>query len=173
LRPDLQALKWDQARSLAEVQLQLVQSKVDYSVGVAYIRQHGLAGRGNALGFIFSVPLPIFNRNQGEIERARMEQRQIEARISALEAEIRNEARNAWMQYETARALLAYIETDMIKQAGQVLSAMEFSYRRGEASFVDFLDARRACNETTQSYYEARAEYARSLFLIDSIIGKR
>jgi outer membrane protein, heavy metal efflux system len=173
LRPDLQALKWDQARSLAEVRLQLAQNKVDYVVGVAYIRQHGSAGRGNALGFVFSVPLPIFNRNQGEIERAQMEQRQIDARINALEAEIRNEVRNAWMQYETARALLAYIETDMLKQAGQVLSTMEFSYRRGEASFVDFLDARRACNETTQSYNEARAEYARSLFLIDSTIGKR
>jgi hypothetical protein len=33
--------------------------------------QHSL---GNTLGFLFSVPLPIFNRNQGEIERARMEQ---------------------------------------------------------------------------------------------------
>jgi cobalt-zinc-cadmium efflux system outer membrane protein len=47
-----------------------------------------------------------------------------------------------------------------------------FSYRRGEASFMDFLDARRACNETTQSYNEARAEYARSIFLIDATIGR-
>jgi cobalt-zinc-cadmium efflux system outer membrane protein len=44
--------------------------------------------------------------------------------------------------------------------------------RRGEASFVEYLDARRASNDTTQNYNEARAEYARSLYLIDSIIGK-
>jgi hypothetical protein len=37
---------------------------------------------------------------------------------------------------------------------------------------VDFLDARRACNGTTQSYIEARAEYARSLYLIDATIGR-
>jgi outer membrane protein, heavy metal efflux system len=172
LRPDLQALRHDHARSLAEVRLQLARGKVDYIVGVDYLRQQGTAGKGNTLGFSFGIPLPIFNRNQGEIERARLEQRQIEARISALEAEIRNEVRNAWQQYETARTLLAYIETDILKQAGQVLGAMEFSYRRGEASFVDFLDARRACNDTTQSYNEARAEYARSLYLIDSTIGK-
>jgi cobalt-zinc-cadmium efflux system outer membrane protein len=49
---------------------------------------------------------------------------------------------------------------------------MESSYRRGEASFVDFLDARRACSETTQSYIDARAEYARSLYLIDATIGR-
>jgi outer membrane protein, heavy metal efflux system len=77
-----------------------------------------------------------------------------------LEAEIRAEVRYAWRQYETARALLAYIETDMLKQTGPVLDTMESSYRRGEPSFVDFLDARRACIETKQSYNEARAEYA-------------
>jgi cobalt-zinc-cadmium efflux system outer membrane protein len=49
---------------------------------------------------------------------------------------------------------------------------MEFSYKRGEAGFVDFLEAQRACNGTTQSYNEVRAEYARSLFLIDATIGR-
>jgi len=49
---------------------------------------------------------------------------------------------------------------------------MEFSYRRGEASFVEFLDARRACNGAAQSHNEARAEYARSLYLIDATIGR-
>jgi cobalt-zinc-cadmium efflux system outer membrane protein len=49
---------------------------------------------------------------------------------------------------------------------------MDLSYRRGEASFVEFLDARRASNDTTQSYNGARAEHARSLHLIESAIGK-
>jgi cobalt-zinc-cadmium efflux system outer membrane protein len=172
LRPDLQALKYDQARSQAEIRLQLAQGKVDYSIGAEYRRQQGFAGRGNSLGFFFSIPLPVFNRNQGEIERSQLERGQFDARITAMKAEIRNEARNAWLQYETARALLAEIENDMLKQARQVLDTMEFSYRHGEASFVEFLDARRASNETTQSYNEARAEYARSLYLIDSTIGK-
>jgi outer membrane protein, heavy metal efflux system len=48
---------------------------------------------------------------------------------------------------------------------------MEFSYRRGEASLADFLDSRRSCNGTAQSYNEARAEYARSLYLIDATVG--
>jgi cobalt-zinc-cadmium efflux system outer membrane protein len=172
LRPDLQALRFDHSRSQAEIRLQLARGKVDFLAGVGYLRQHGTAGKGNMLRFNFIIPLPIFNRNQGEIERARLERSQIEARISALEAEIRTEARNAWQLYESARALLAYIEADILKQTSQVLDAMEFSYNRGEASFVDFLDARRACIETTRSYNEARAEYARSLYLIDATIGR-
>ena len=49
LRPDLQALRRDQARSQAEIRLQLAQGKVDYMVGVGYLRQQGTADRGNAL----------------------------------------------------------------------------------------------------------------------------
>src|SRR5581483_9543397 len=171
LRPDLIALSRDQARSLAELRLQLAQGKVDYTVGTQYHRQYDTA-HGNAMGFFFSAPLPVFNRNQGEIERARQEQAQILARIRALQAEIRSEVRAAYVQYTTSRDLLHSIETDMLDQARDVRQTTEYSYRRGEASFVEFLDAQRAFNDTMQSYNEARAEYARSLYVIDSISGK-
>ncbi len=124
------------------------------------------------MGFFFSTPLPVFNRNQGEIERARQEQRQIEARIQALKAAIQIEAENAFLRFVTARDLLKGIESNMLQQARDVRQTMEYSYRRGEASLVEFLDAQRAFNDTMQSYNEARAEFARSLYLTDSISGK-
>lgn len=171
-RPDYQAMLRDQARSQAEIRLQLAQRKIDFTFGTEYRRQQGLAGKGNSLGFFFSIPLPVFNRNQGEIGRAQEEQMQIDARLRALEADIRNEINTAWQQYETARTLLSQIESEMLGRARRVLEAIGYSYRSGEASFVDLLDAQRAFNDTMQSYNEARAEYARSLYLIDSTIGK-
>ncbi|HZT30406.1 MAG TPA: TolC family protein [Bryobacteraceae bacterium] len=170
-RPDLQALDRDQARSLADLRLQMAQGKVDYTVGAEFHRQYYNA-TGSALGLFFSAPLPVFNRNQGEIERARREQEQIQARIRALQADVRNEIRSAWLQYTTSRDLLESIERDMLAQARDVRQITEYSYRRGEASFVEFLDAQRAFNDTMQGYNEARAEYARSLYLIDSVSGK-
>src|SRR5262245_25028798 len=71
LRPDLQALVRDQARSAAELRLQVALGKVDYLVGSEVRRQDGIAGRGNSLGFFFTTTLPVFNRNQGQVERAR------------------------------------------------------------------------------------------------------
>ena len=171
-RPDYLAMTRDQARSVAELRSQIARGNVDYSFGAEYRRQQGLAGKGNSLGFFFSAPLPLFNRNQGEIARAREERRQIEARARALEAVIRNELDTAWRQYDTARSLLTRIEGEMIGQARRVLASMEYSYRAGEASLVEFLDAQRAFNDTMQGYNEARAEYARSLYLIDSTTGK-
>ena len=171
LRPDLLALRKDQARSQAEIRSQLAQGKVDYTVGTEFHRQfHN--GSASALGVFFSSPLPVFNKNQGEIERARKEQEQILARIRAAEADVQNEVRNAWLQYATSRELLETIEHDLLDQAREVRSTMEYSYRRGEASLVEFLDAQRAFNDARQSYNDARADFARSLYTIDSISGK-
>lgn len=171
-RPDMQALVRDQARSLAEVRLQLSQGVVDYTLGTEYRRQQGLAGTGNALGLFFQTNLPVFNRNQGEIERARQEQRQIEARIRALSASVENEVDIAYQQYVTSRATLEKLETTMLAKARDVRQISQYSYTRGEATLVEFLDAQRAYNETIQTYNEARAEYARNLFQIDAAIGK-
>jgi len=170
-RPDLRYLRREQARALADLRLQLAQAKVDYVVGWEYRRQQGLAGTGNSLGLFFQTNLPVFNRNQGEIERARQRQRQIEARLRELEASIALEIENAWESFVTARRLLGDIERDMLGQAREVRDITEFSYRRGEASLIEFLDAQRAFNETMQAYQEARAEYSRSLYLIDAVTG--
>jgi cobalt-zinc-cadmium efflux system outer membrane protein len=124
------------------------------------------------VGFFFSAPLPVFNRNQGEIERARREQEQIIARIRALEHDISAEVDSAYQQYGAARDLLENVERHMLAQAREVRQTIEYSYRRGEATFVDLLDAQRAFNDTMQSYNDARADFARSLYLIDSISGK-
>lgn len=171
-RPDVQALARDQARSLAEVRLQLAQGTVDYTVGTEYRRQQGLAGTGNSLGLFFQTNIPVFNRNQGEIERARQEQRQIEARIRALTASIENEVEIAYQQYTSSRATLEKLEQTMLAKARDVRQVTQYSYTRGEATLIEFLDAQRAYNETIQTYNEARAEYARNLFQIDAATGK-
>ena len=173
-RPDLEALRSEQQRSAANLRLQLANAKVDYTVGVSAQRQIGinpLVG-GNSVGVYVSVPLPVFNKNQGEIERARQEQERIRTRIRQLEADIRVEVENALEQSTTAQSLLAKIESDMLERARQTREITDFSYRRGEATLVELLDAQRAYNETMQSYQEARAECARALFLIDAIANK-
>ena len=168
-RPDLLEMRQTQVRNQADLRLQLAQGRVDYSTGVEYRRQQGIAGTGNSLGFFFSAPLPVFNRNQGEIARAEREIQQAKAQILALEARIDSEIASAWQQYTTSRELLEDIEERMVAKARDVRNTTEYSYRRGEASLVEFLDAQRAFNEIMHSYNEARANYAKSLYLIDSV----
>ena len=171
-RPDVRALRADQARSAADTRLQLANGTIDYTISGEYHRQEGNDARGNSYGLFFSTPLPIFSRNQGEIARARIQQQQASTKVQALEQDIATEAANAYAEYAAARDIVAAIETQMLTTATDVRTTTEYSYRRGEASFVEFLDAVRAYNDTMQSYNEARAAYARSLYALDSIAGK-
>jgi outer membrane protein, heavy metal efflux system len=170
-RPDLLALRRDATRSGLDVRAQLENAKSDPTLGTEYRRQQ-VNAKANALTVSISIPLRVFDRNQGEIERARQEQRQAELRTRALETDIAGEVENAWQQYSTARTLLETIETQMLQQARDVREITDFSYRRGEASLLQLLDAQRAFNDTMQAYNEARTEHARSLYLLDSVSGK-
>ncbi|HXI27176.1 MAG TPA: TolC family protein [Vicinamibacterales bacterium] len=173
-RPDVLALRRDQARSAADLRLQIAQGTIDYTVSGELHYQHQ-PSPPNTSGFLYgaylSVPLPIFNRNQGEVARARQEALQIDARLRALEADVNQEVDAAYESYTASRDVVATIEAQMLAQARDVRSTTEYSYRRGEASFVEFLDAVRAFNETMQSYNAARADFARSLYTLDSIGG--
>ena len=171
-RPDLRAAKSEQARSVADLRLQLANGKVDYTISGEYHRQEGGGLRGNDYGVYFSAPLPIFNRNQGEIARARVQQQQLDTKTKALEAGIEAELDEAFTEYTSSRRVVERIETGMLTQARDVRATMEYSYRRGEASLVEFLDAVRAFNDTARSYNEARADYARSLYSLDAISGQ-
>jgi cobalt-zinc-cadmium efflux system outer membrane protein len=171
-RPDIRALRAEQARSVADTRLQLANGVIDYTVSGEYHRQEGSDVHGNSYGLFFSAPLAIFNRNQGEVARAQIQQRQTVTKLRALEQDVANELANAYTEYSAAREIVETIEAQMLKTASDVRTATEYSYRRGEASFVEFLDAVRAYNDTMQSYNEARAAYARSLYALDSIAGK-
>ena len=172
LRPDLKALERDHARSVADVRLQLAQGKVDYTVSGEFHRQVAPGSlTGNEWGLFLSAPIPIFNRNQGEAERARQEARQALARIMALQSDITRELRSAWEQFTAAKELVDTIEQHMLAQARDVRDTTAYSYRRGDTSFIELLDAQRTFNDTMQSYNEARAEFARSLYALDALSG--
>jgi cobalt-zinc-cadmium efflux system outer membrane protein len=168
-RPDLLWARQSQARSQADLRLQIAQGKVDYTWGTEVRRQDSISGRGNMLGLFFSAPLPLFNRNQGEIARATREIQQSAARVQALQAAVRAELQNAWQQYTANDELLRQLESEMLTRARDVRNTMEYSYRRGEATLVEYLDAQRAFNDTMQTYSEARVNYARSVYLLESV----
>jgi len=172
IRPDVQALKLTQARSQSELKLQLAQGKVDYTWGAEYRRQQGVNGKSNSLGFFFSVPLPFYNRNQGEIARVRAEQEQLMRQMQALKAQVVTAVKTAYQEFRSATELVESIERDMLMPAGQARDTAAYVYRGGASSLVEFLDAQRAFNETMQSYNEAQAAYHRAAIQLNATVNK-
>jgi outer membrane protein, heavy metal efflux system len=161
-RPDVRALQRDQARSQSDLRLQLAQGTVDYTIGAEYRRQQGVNGTGNLAGLFVSVPLPIFNRNQGEIARAGAEQTKAARSLSALDASVAGEVASAYEEFESARTLLADMERDLLQPAADARAGTTYVYQAGATSLLDVLDAQRAFNETMDTYYSAQAAYRRA-----------
>jgi cobalt-zinc-cadmium efflux system outer membrane protein len=170
-RPDLLAKRREVERAAADVRLQLAGARQNWTLGTEFRRQQ-VNAKANSLTVTLGVPLPVFDRNQGEIERARQEQRQTELALRALEVDIAAEVSSAHAQLLAARDLLHTAGGAMLQHAREVRQITEFAYRRGESNLMALLDAQRAFNETMQTLLEARAEYARSLLLLDSVCGR-
>lgn len=170
-RPDLEAIQLDQARTQADLRLQIAQGKIDYTFGTEYRRQQGVNGKGNSLGFFFSAPLPAFNRNQGEIARATAELDQRRRSLEAQRAQVSSEVVSAWHEYESARAMVAEIEHDLLGPSQEARDTTVYVYRAGASSLIDVLDAQRAFNETMSAYYGAQADYRRAIGRLTAAAG--
>jgi outer membrane protein, heavy metal efflux system len=170
-RPDLLALQLVQARSVADLRLQEALGRVDYTVGAEYRRQQGFSGRSNSLGFFFSTPLPLLNRNQGEIARAGAERDQASQLIAARRAQVIADVRSAHHDYTVTRELVAGIERDLLVPAGRARDISSYTYQAGGGTLLELLDAQRAFNETMQTYVDAQANLRRAIARLNAAAG--
>jgi len=170
-RPDLRALQLAQARTVADLRLQETLGIVDYTVGTEYRRQQGIAGRGNSLGFFFSAPLPLSNRNQGEIARAGAERTQVDRQIAAREAQVASDVDAALHEYTVSRDLVSDIERDLIQPATKARDTSAYMYQSRGTSLLELLDAQRTYNDTMQSYVDARAGLRRAAAHLNAAVG--
>jgi cobalt-zinc-cadmium efflux system outer membrane protein len=171
-RPDLLAAQREQARTQADLRLQIAQGKIDYALGAEYRRQQGVNGKGNMLGLFFSAPLPVFNRNQGEIARAEAESDKATRSVSALETGLASEVSSAYEAFDASRQLLIEIERDLLTPTTEARAGTTYMYQAGATSLLDVLDAQRAYNDTMDTYYSAQAAYRRAQATLTLVVGK-
>ena len=170
-RPDLQALRLAESRTIADLRLQEALGRIDYTVGAEYRRQQGIAGTGNSLGFFFSTPLPLSSRNQGEIARAGAERTQVDRQIAAREAQIASDVQTALHEYVTTRDLVSSIEHELLQPATKARDVSVYTYRAGGGTLLDVLDAQRAFNDTMQGYVDAQANVLRAATRLNAAVG--
>jgi len=103
--------------------------------------------QGIALTIGFALPLPLFDRNQGAVARARAQQRAAELDHAATTAELAGELGRAVAIARARRAAALQFEADAIERVGRVRTMAEASYRAGQASIVELLDALDAITE--------------------------
>jgi outer membrane protein, heavy metal efflux system len=153
-RPDYLAAQ--QSLRLAEANVKLAQATgtTDPTLGGEYDR----SGTYNSAGFDISIPLRIFDRNQGEKERTRYEAQSSRFAEIAARNQVINDVDQAWAAYQTALAQAGRYNRHYLGEASRVRDNLEFSYRHGGSTLLDYLDALRDYRQTNLDTLNANAQ---------------
>ena len=143
-RPDYQAAMQSVRVADANVKLADANGTTDPTIGGEYER----VGTYNSAGFQVSIPLRIFDRNQGEKERTRYEAQSSRFAEEAARNQVVNDVEQAWAGYQTAIQLAARYNGHYLTEAAHVRDNLEFSYRHGGSTLLDYLDALRDYRQT-------------------------
>ena len=138
-RPDYLAARQSVTLAHANVKMADADGTVDPTLGAEYER----IGVYNSVGFQISVPVRIFDRNQGEKQRTRFAAQSARFAEVAARNQVLHDVDQAWAAYQSAVALAARYNNHYVAESDQVRSNLEFSYRHGGATLLDYLDALR------------------------------
>lgn len=172
-RPDLRAAvqSIDQARTnhrLAEAN-----ASTDPTIGVDFGRNPGFQpGFETYMGLSISIPLRIFDRNQGERLRTQLDILHNERVRDASEALVYSDVDSAYATLNSTVILLQPYKAKYLQQAVRVRDTVTFSYERGGASLLDFLQAQNDYRSVQRSYLTLVGSYLTAAAQLNLAVGK-
>jgi cobalt-zinc-cadmium efflux system outer membrane protein len=166
-RPDLAVRLQEQKRAGTETLLQRANRSSNVTVGGGYKRN--LAE--NSVVFGVTIPLKIFNRNEGEIIRADGEQRRFSNLAAALQKDVQLDVQKAHNAAEINRKRVEYIKTEQLKKVEEVSRVTLESYNLGGSTLLDYLDAQRTYRDALRIFNQALFDERISLYELSSSIA--
>jgi cobalt-zinc-cadmium efflux system outer membrane protein len=177
VRPDIVAYRLGVQRAEADVKLALANRYTDiYVLYQPYTYQDnspfGLKSPTSwALGV--TVPLPVYNRNQGGILRAKLNVTQTQIEQATLERQVMTDVQLAQKEYEISRLAIQRIEKELLPNAVQVRDDTKRLYLGGEVNVVVYLNAQKDYNDTVKQYLDTMVRHRRSMLALNTALGQR
>jgi cobalt-zinc-cadmium efflux system outer membrane protein len=120
-----------------------------------------------------TVPIPVYNRNQGVILRAQLNVTQTQIELATLERQAITEVQLAEKEYEISRLAIGRIEKELLPNATQVRDDTKRLYLGGEVNVVVFLNAEKDYNDTVKIYLDTMVRHRRSMLNLNTALGQR
>lgn len=153
-RPDYIAAQQSIQVADANVKLAYANGTTDPTLDGSYNR----SGVYNSFGFGISVPVRIFDRNQGEKQAAKFTAQASRFTEVAARNQVLSDVDQAWSSYEAAETLAHRYNTHYLAEAGNVLKNLQFGYRHGSTSLLDYLSALHDYRQTNLDALNADAQ---------------
>ncbi len=173
IRPDIRTKRYAFSQREAELKLAQAYRVPDVTVGAGYAVQ-GRLGPDNPQqsGLNVSIPLLLFNRNQGGIYQAESLRQLAEADLNQTVNRVQNEVEVAYHNLLESRRLVEAYISGVLEDARASIKIVDLAYVRGGATLIDLLDAARTAQMIQQNYIEALFNYQHQLFGLESAVGQ-
>lgn len=125
--------------------------------------------RVNLVGL--SMPLPLFNRNQGNILAAARRADQSRDLRNAAELRLRNEIQAAAAQWQSAQVEIQAFESTILPSAQQAVDSTARGFEMGKFAFLDVLDAQRTLIQSRAQYIQSLAVATDSWVQLERVLG--
>jgi len=168
-RPDVRAAQLGVTAAQSQLALAKANGKQDVTAQANYTH----TADTNTASLFASIPLPVFNRNQGEIARTGYAITQSQELSSEQASIALTDVTNSYEGLRTADEVVVLYQSGYLKQAEDSRDISQYAYQHGAASLLDFLDAERSYRATELAYRQSLANYMTSLEQLRQAVGTR
>jgi len=166
-RPDIRAAEAAREKARADVNLARANAWWDITPQIEYQR----IGPDNTIGFGISLPIRIFDRNQGEIARTRADVSRANATRQAVAIQALADVDAALSTLRSEAEKVKVLTDSYLPKARQTRDTVEYAYRRGGISLLDFLDAQRSYRETALEHLRALGNHRIAVYQLEAAVG--
>jgi outer membrane protein, heavy metal efflux system len=156
-RTDIVMLEKSVDAAKTDIRLQHANSFPQPELGLNYSAHEHIPYIGSYL----SLPIPVFNRNQGEIAKSKILLDQSERLLDATNLKVKTEIINTWDEYSTNKSNYEKYR-EIYHKSENVLRVVKMTYLKGGTTILDYLEAERNWFELQNKFYEAFYNYQKS-----------
>jgi cobalt-zinc-cadmium efflux system outer membrane protein len=168
--PDIARWKTEMEQRQAALTLEKAKAVPDLTIRGGLKRLHEIDDTGFVVGL--SIPLPIFDRNQGGIRESTYKLAKASADRRAAQAKAHSSLAEAYQLLASAFAEATILKAEILPAAQEAFDAANEGYRQGKFAYLEVLDAQRTLFEVNARHIEALAAYHRAAADVERLIGQ-
>lgn len=173
-RPDLRAAVLSVEQANTNYKLAEANGSTDPTISVWFTHNGSFNNPDalNTLGASVSIPLRVFDRNQGEKLRSKIDVNRNEKLRQGTETQVYSDVDSAYATLVANINLLRPYKRQYLEQAVRVRDTVEFSYQHGGASLLDFLNAESDYRNVQLSYVNLIGTYLTAAAQMNQAVGR-
>lgn len=172
-RPDLRSSQIAIDKAKADNRLAVANGAADPTVSGWYSQNPSFNNpyANNTIGANVSIPIRIFDKNQGEKERTALEIQRMQKLRDALSVSINRDVDSAFAAVESVAAMLLLYRSKYLQQSSDIRDKVSFSYRQGGAALLEFLDAQKSFRDIQVQYVNLEGSLLNAFAQLSLAVG--